>query len=75
MIYELGKQFGLVTNIRKANISDTHGWVDVELIGAPLAIQAGLIWVQEQGLMAEVVEATDASSIAPPQLARLAGQR
>ena len=55
IIYELGKQFGLATNIRKANIGDTRGWVDMELLGAPMAIQAALTWVREQGLQIEVV--------------------
>jgi L-aspartate semialdehyde sulfurtransferase ferredoxin len=65
VIYELGKQFGLVTNIRKANIADAHGWVVLELVGAPLAIQAALLWVREQGLSVEVIEAADSSFIAP----------
>jgi len=54
IIYELGKQFGVVTNIRRANISDTQGWVDMELVGAPMAVEATLAWVKGQGLEVEI---------------------
>jgi L-aspartate semialdehyde sulfurtransferase ferredoxin len=56
IMYELGKQFGVVTNIRRANVSDTHGWIEMELVGAPLAIDAGLAWVGEQGLQVEAIK-------------------
>jgi hypothetical protein len=33
VIYQLGKQVNIVSNIRRADISDSHGWVDMELQG------------------------------------------
>ena len=63
IIYELGKQFGLVTNIRRADISDTRGWVDMELLGAPMAIEAALAWVKGQGLEVETVQEPDAAQL------------
>ncbi len=56
IIYELGKQFGVITNIRRANISDTQGWVDMELIGAPMAVEAALAWLRDEGLHVEAVQ-------------------
>ncbi len=55
IIYELGKQFGVITNIRRANISDTQGWVDMEVVGAPMAVESALAWLSGQGLKVETV--------------------
>jgi hypothetical protein len=56
VIYQLGKQFNIVTNIRRADISDTHGWVDMELQGDARDIQRALDWAHQQGLSLEPVD-------------------
>lgn len=33
IIYELGKRFDVVTNIRRANVEEAFGWVILELEG------------------------------------------
>ena len=33
VIYNMGKQFGVVTNIRRANLSHDRGWVILEVVG------------------------------------------
>jgi hypothetical protein len=38
-----GKQLGIVTKVRRANIGDTHGWIETELGGAPRAIDAATV--------------------------------
>ena len=53
VIYQLGKQFNIVTNIRRADISDLHGWVDMELDGDARDIQRALDWAHQQGLCFE----------------------
>ncbi len=50
VIYLLGKQFNIVTNVRRANIGDTHGWIEMELVGDPEDVQRGLDWADQQGL-------------------------
>ncbi len=55
VIYQLGKQFNIVTNIRRADISDSHGWVDIELQGDARDIQRALDWAHQQGLYLEPV--------------------
>src|SRR5262249_55061388 len=35
VIYLLGKDFNLVTNIRRADVTATHGWVALEIEGGP----------------------------------------
>jgi hypothetical protein len=63
IIYELGKQSGVVTNICRANISDTWGWVDMELVGAPMAVEAALAWVKGQGLKVDIVQEPGAAHL------------
>jgi len=55
IIYALGKRFGLVTNVRRANVGDTQSWVEMELVGRPTAIEAGMDWLRRQGLHVELV--------------------
>jgi hypothetical protein len=53
IIYHMGKEFGVVTNIRRANLSNDRGWVILELDGAPEAIEHSLAWAKEQGVRIE----------------------
>jgi ABC-type methionine transport system ATPase subunit len=56
IIYELGKQFELVTNIRGANISDTMGLVALELDGSRSEIDRAIEWLRERGVTVEPIE-------------------
>jgi len=56
VIYQLGRQFNIMTNIRRADISDSHGWVDMELQGEARDIQRALHWAYQQGLHLEPVD-------------------
>jgi hypothetical protein len=55
IIYSLSKKFGIVTNIRRANIGDEQAWVEMELVGTPMAIKAGVDWLRRQGLQVDGV--------------------
>ena len=50
VIYELGRKFKLVTNIRRAEVGETLGWVVLELDGEESEIQSGLEWVSSTGV-------------------------
>jgi hypothetical protein len=41
VIYELGKQFQIVTNIRRADVTADRGWVILELDGELPEIERG----------------------------------
>jgi len=56
VIYELGKQFSIVTNVRRADVSDDRGWVVLELEGDLEEIERGLAWVAEQGVRVDPVQ-------------------
>jgi L-aspartate semialdehyde sulfurtransferase ferredoxin len=53
VIYNMGKEFGVVTNIRRANMSHDRGWVILEVVGTPEAVQKSLAWAKEQGVRIE----------------------
>ncbi len=56
VIYNMGKEFGVVTNIRRANLSHDRGWVILEVVGNSDDVQRSLSWAREQGVRIEPVE-------------------
>ena len=56
VIYELGKQFKIVTNIRRADVTADRGWVILELDGDLAEIERGLEWVRSKGVRIDPVE-------------------
>jgi hypothetical protein len=56
VIYELGKQYQIVTNIRRADVTADRGWVILELDGELPEIERGLEWVRSQGVRIDPIE-------------------
>ena len=56
VIYELGKSFNLVTNIRRADVTEDRGWVILELDGELEEIERGLDWVASKGVRVDPVQ-------------------
>ncbi len=50
VIYNLGMQFGLVTNIRRANVTEEKGWIALELEGDEEDIEQAIAWVTGKGV-------------------------
>jgi len=55
IIHELGKQFNLVTNIRRADVTEDRGWVVLEIEGDLEEIERGLEWVAAKGVRVDPV--------------------
>ena len=55
IIYQLGKRFQVVTNIRRADVREGMGWVVLELIGDEAEIEKGLAWVTRSGVRVDPV--------------------
>ena len=55
IIHTLGIEFDVVTNIRRADISDDKGWVVLELEGEPEQIERGLAWVTTKGVRVDPI--------------------
>jgi hypothetical protein len=52
----MGRDFELVTNIRRANIEDRGGWVILEVEGDDASIAGAVAWLAEQGLQVDRIE-------------------
>ena len=50
IIYNLGLQFNVVTNVRRADVSENRGWVVLELEGEENDIAEGIAWVNSKGI-------------------------
>ena len=55
IIYNLGRDFKIVTNIRRADVQEDMGWVVLELDGEDDEIQRGLKWVGGTGVRIDPV--------------------
>jgi len=55
VIYRLGHDFPVVTNIRRADIRDDVGWVILELEGNEQDINEGLAWVSTTGVRVDPI--------------------
>lgn len=56
IIYQVGKKFRVVTNIRSASVSDHIGIVGLELDGEQSEIESAVKWIAEQGVKVEPIE-------------------
>jgi hypothetical protein len=55
IIWKLGRDFEVVTNIRRADVTDQRGWVVLELDGERDEVDRALDWVREQGVRVDPV--------------------
>jgi ABC-type methionine transport system ATPase subunit len=56
VIHRVGKDFDLVTNIRRANIEEGHAWVILEMEGTEESIAKAVRWLAEQGVQVDRIE-------------------
>jgi L-aspartate semialdehyde sulfurtransferase ferredoxin len=57
VIYELGRRFDVVTNIRRAAVEERLAWVILEMEGAESAIADAVAWLADQGVEVERIDA------------------
>jgi hypothetical protein len=56
VIYEVGKRFDLVTNVRRADITAEVAWAVLELDGTREDLDRGVEWLRELGIRVDPVE-------------------
>jgi len=56
VVYELGKEFEVITNVRQASVTDEVGIVSLELEGEREEIKRAIAWLEETGVKVEPVE-------------------
>ncbi len=55
IIYNLAQRFKVVTNIRRADVSEDKGWVVLELEGEEKEIDDSIAWVKSKGVRVDLV--------------------
>ena len=50
IIYNLGQQFKIATNIISADISEDRGWVVLDMEGEEKDIEEGIAWATTKGV-------------------------
>ncbi|MEO8456645.1 MAG: NIL domain-containing protein [Chloroflexota bacterium] len=55
IIWKMSKQFDVVTNIRRADVTDERGWVVLEIDGDHDEVDRALDWVRENGVRVDPV--------------------
>ncbi|MGD9934791.1 MAG: NIL domain-containing protein [Dehalococcoidia bacterium] len=55
VIYLLGKQFQVITNVRMADVDEHTGWVVLEIEGDSAEIDKGITWAQSRGVRVDPV--------------------
>ncbi len=56
LIWQLGRKFDVVTNIRQASVTDEIGIVCLELDGKRAEVKAAIKWLEKTGVSVEPVE-------------------
>ncbi len=56
VIYRMGRNFDVVTNIRRADVTRDRGWVVLEIEGEPERVEAAVNWVSSLGIRVDPVE-------------------
>ena len=56
IIYLLGKDFDVITNLRRADVGEDRGWVVLEVEGDEASIEKGLDWVRSKDVRVDPVD-------------------
>jgi ABC-type methionine transport system ATPase subunit len=56
IVYTMGKQFDVVTNIRGGEVVADSGWLYLELTGEDDEIDRAIEWAMERGVRVDPVE-------------------
>lgn len=56
VLWELAKEFNVVTNVRQASVNEEVGVVSLELDGEREEIKKAIAWLEELGIKVEPVE-------------------
>jgi L-aspartate semialdehyde sulfurtransferase ferredoxin len=56
IIYRLGQDFKVVTNIRRADVAEDSGWVELDLDGEPAEVDRALEYCRSRGIGVQRLE-------------------
>ena len=56
IVYNMGQQFNLTTNIHRADASEDRGWIELELEGDERDIESGIAWAISRGVRVDLMD-------------------
>ena len=56
IIYRLGQDFKVVTNIRRADVAQDSGWVELDVDGEPAEVDRALEYCRSRGIGVQRLE-------------------
>jgi len=56
VIYQIGHEYKVVTNVRRADVRETTGWMDLELIGESTEIDRAIEGLRKKGVIVDPIE-------------------
>jgi len=56
VIYQIGHEFKVVTNVRRADVRETTGWMDLELTGDSTEIERAIVGLRTKGIIVDPIE-------------------
>lgn len=56
IIYNIGQQYSVITNIRRANVTEESGWVMLEMRGTSEEIERAINYLKNINVQVEPVE-------------------
>ena len=56
VLYQLGREYKIVTNVRRADVRETIGWMDVELTGEVEEIERAITGLRQKGVVVDPIE-------------------
>lgn len=56
IIYQIGRDYNLITNIRRADVTEKTGWVDLELTGESAEIERAVEGLKKKGVKVDPIE-------------------
>lgn len=56
IIYQIGHEHKVVTNVRRADVRETTGWMDIELTGEPEEIDRAVEGLRKKGVIVDPIE-------------------
>ncbi|SLM49266.1 conserved protein of unknown function [Nitrospira japonica] len=56
VIYQIGREYQVVTNVRRADVRETTGWMDLELTGETAEIERAVEGLRKKGVVVDPIE-------------------
>ncbi|HKC93230.1 MAG TPA: NIL domain-containing protein [Nitrospira sp.] len=56
VIYQIGREYKVVTNVRRADVRETTGWMDLELSGETSEIERAVTGLRQKGVIVDPIE-------------------